>query len=94
MVVKINGTPIDTARVLRFAPRKKDGLDFRDNEVCSLDELKWIQQRITAHAECMERVWTVDRMGWRFLLLRDAYGNVFPQCFAPLTGELEIPEQE
>lgn len=40
MVVKINGTPIDTARVLRFAPHKKDGLDFRDNEVCSLDELK------------------------------------------------------
>ena len=40
-----------------------------------------------------QQVKTVDRMGWRFVLLKDIYGNTFPQCFAPLTGELEIPEQ-
>lgn len=92
MIVKINGTPIDTVRVLRFAPRKKDGLDFRPEDICSLEEL---EQRCGKMAELppTERVITVDRMGWRFVLLRDVYGNVFPQCFAPITGLLEIPEQ-
>lgn len=93
MIVKINGTPIDTARVMRFAPHRKGGFDFRPEDVRSLDELKWVQKRITMYGEPGEHVWTVDRMGWRFLLLRDAYGNVFPQCFAPLSGVLEIPEQ-
>lgn len=29
MIVKINGSVFDTKRVMRFAPHKKDGLDFR-----------------------------------------------------------------
>lgn len=40
MVVKINGSAFDTERVMRFAPRKKDGLDFRPEDVCTLDELE------------------------------------------------------
>lgn len=40
MVVKINGSAFDTERVMRFAPRKKDGLDFQPDDVCTLDELE------------------------------------------------------
>ena len=36
MVVKINGSAFDTERVMRFAPRKKDGLDFQPDNVCTL----------------------------------------------------------
>lgn len=92
MVVKINGSAFDTERVMRFAPRKKDGLDFRPEDVCTLDEL---EQRCKKMAKLppTQQVKTVDRMGWRFVLLKDIYGNTFPQCFAPLTGKLEMPEQ-
>lgn len=88
MVVKINGTLLDTERVMRFAPRRKDGLDFRPEDVCSLDEL---EQRCEKMAKLppTQQVKKIDRMGWRFVLLKDCYGNVFPQCFAPISGELE-----
>lgn len=90
MLVKINGTVFDTERVMRFAPRRKDGLDFRPEDVCSLVEL---EQRCGKMAELPPTQWAkiVDRMGWRFVLVKDIYGNVFPQCFAPLTGKLEYP---
>lgn len=29
----------------------------------------------------------------RFVLLKDIYGNTFPQCFAPLSGELEYLQE-
>ena len=91
MIVKINGSVFDTERVMRFAPRRKGGLDFRPEDVCTLDEL---EQRCEKMAKMpTQQVNTVDRMGWRFLLLKDIYGNTFPQCFAPLTGKLEISEQ-
>ena len=91
MIVKINGSAFDTERVMRFAPHKKDGLDFRPEDVCTLAEL---EQRCEKMAKLpTQQVKTVDRMGWRFVLLKDIYGNTFPQCFAPLTGKLEIPEQ-
>ena len=87
MLVKINGILIDTERVMRFAPRRKGAIDFRPEDACSLDELERTCRKIKSHAE---RVWTVDRMGWRFLLMSDAYGNTFPQCFAPVSGKLEM----
>ena len=40
MIVKINGSAFDMARVMRFAPHKKDGLDFRPEDVCTLAELE------------------------------------------------------
>ena len=40
MVVKINGSVFDTERVMRFAPHKKGGLDFRPEDVCTLAELE------------------------------------------------------
>ena len=40
-----------------------------------------------------QQVKTVDRMGWRFVLLKDIYGNTFPQCFAPINGELEYLQE-
>ena len=92
MVVKINGSAFDTERVLRFAPRRKGGVDFRPEDVCTLDELEqWCEKMATLPPT--QQVKTVDRMGWRFVLLKDIYGNTFPQCFAPLTGKLEMPEQ-
>lgn len=92
MIVKINGSAFDTERVMRFAPRKKDGLDFRPEDVCTLDEL---EQRCEKMAKLppTQQVKTVDRMGWRFVLLKDIYGNTFPQCFAPISGELEYPQE-
>ena len=61
MIVKINGSVFDTERVMRFAPRKKDGLDFRPEDVTTLEKLERLK------AELMELVgsdfvWTVDRM--------------------------------
>ena len=88
MVVKINGSAFDTERVMRFAPSKKDGLDFRPEDVCTLAEL---EQRCEKMAT--QQVKTVDRMGWRFVLLKDIYGNTFPQCFAPISGELEYLQE-
>ena len=93
MVVKINGSVFDTERVMRFAPHKKGGLDFRPEDVCTLDELEQRCEKM-AKLPTTQQVKTVDRMGWRFVLLKDIYGNTFPQCFAPLTGKLEMPEQE
>lgn len=91
MVVKINGSAFDTERVMRFAPHKKDGLDFRPEDVCTLDEL---EQRYEKMAKMpTQQVKTVDRMGLRFVLLKDIYGNTFPQCFAPLSGELEYMQE-
>lgn len=92
MVVKINGSAFDTERVMRFAPRRKDGLDFRPEDVCTLAELEQRCEKM-AKLSPTQQVKTVDRMGWRFVLLKDIYGNTFPQCFAPLTGKLEIPKQ-
>ena len=88
MVVKINGSVFDTERVMRFAPRRKDGLDFRPEDVCTLAEL---EQRCEKMAT--QQVKTVDRMGWRLVLLKDIYGNTFPQCFAPISGELEYLQE-
>lgn len=92
MVVKINGSEFDTERVMRFAPHKKDGLDFRPEDVCTLAELEQRCEKM-AKMPSTQQFKTVDRMGWRFVLLKDIYGNTFPQCFAPLSGELEMPEQ-
>ena len=36
MLVKINGIPFNPESVLRFAPRRKGGLDFRPEDVCTL----------------------------------------------------------
>lgn len=92
MLVKINGIPFNPESVLRFAPRKKGRMKFEPEDVCTLDELdQWCEKM--AKLPTTQQVKTVDRMGWRFMLLKDIYGNTFPQCFAPLSGELEIPEQ-
>lgn len=94
MLVKINGTLFDTERVMRFAPRRKDGLDFRPDDVLPLDELEKRERELRAGADGLPagfNAWTVDKMGWRFLLWSDGYGNTFPQCFAPLTGKLKHP---
>ncbi len=87
MLVKINGTPFDTARVMRFAPRRKGGLDFQPDDVCSREALKAQQEYVEKQGF---KHWTVDKMGWRFLFWTDGCGNVFPQCFAPLSGNVEI----
>lgn len=90
MVVKINGSAFDTERVMRFAPRKKGAMEFDPDDVRKLFDLE--QQKEVAEKDPMtEKVWTVDRMGWRFLFWRDEYGNTIPQCFAPLTGEMKYP---
>ena len=34
MIVKINGSVFDTERVMRFAPRRKGGLDFLPRMLC------------------------------------------------------------
>lgn len=78
MIVKINGSAFDTERVMRFAPHKKDGLEQRCEKMAKMPT---------------QQVKTVDRMGWRFVLLKDIYGNTFPQCFAPLSGELEYLQE-
>ena len=92
MLVKINGIPFNPESVLRFAPHKKDGLDFQPDDVCTLDELEqWCEKM--AKLPTTQQVKTVDRMGWRFMLLKDIYGNTFPQFFAPLTGELEYLQE-
>lgn len=88
MIVKINGSVFDTERVMRFAPRKKDRLDFRPEDVTTLEKLERLKAELMELAGS-DFVWTVDRMGWRFLFLRDKFGNTFPQCFAPINGELE-----
>ena len=93
MLVVILGSLLYTERVMRFAPHKKDGLDFRPEDVCTLAELEQHCEKM-AKLLTTQQVKTVDRMGWRFVLLKDIYGNTFPQCFAPLTGKLEMPEQE
>lgn len=77
---------------MRFAPRKKDGLDFRPEDVTALEELERLKAEFKELTNS-DFVWTVDKMGWRFLFLRDKFGNTFPQCFAPLSGNLEMPEQ-
>lgn len=33
MIVKINGSVFDTERVMRFAPRRKGGLDFQPDDI-------------------------------------------------------------
>ena len=76
MVVKINGSVIDMARVMRFAPHKKDGLDFRPEDVCTLAELEQRCEKM-AKLPSTHQFKTVDRMGWRFVLLKDIYGNTF-----------------
>lgn len=90
MIVKINGSVFDTERVMRFAPHKKDGLDFRPDDVCTLSMM-------AEQADCLEKcgfkTWTVDKMGWRFMLWKDGFGNTFPWCFAPISGNLEMPER-
>lgn len=90
MIVKINGSVFDTERVMRFAPHKKDGLDFQPDDICSRESLKAQQEYVEKQG--FEH-WTVNRMGWMFLFWSDGCGNTFPQCFAPSTGKLEIPEQ-
>ena len=40
--------------------------------------------------KCGFKTWTVDKMGWRFMLWKDEFGNTFPQCFAPISGNLEM----
>ena len=92
MVVKINGSVFDTERVMRFAPHKKDRLDFRPEDVTTLAKLERLKAELKELTNS-DFVWTVDRMGWRFLLLRDKFGNTFPQCFAPISGNLEMPER-
>lgn len=91
MLVKINGSVFDTERVMRFAPRKKDGLDFRPEDVTTLEKLERLKAELMELAGS-DFVWTVDRMGWRFLFQRDKFGNTFPQRFAPISGNLEMPE--
>lgn len=90
MVVKINGSAFDTERVMRFAPRKKDGLDFQPDNVCTLSMMA---EQADYLEKCGFKTWTVDKMGWRFMLWKDQFGNTFPQCFAPLSGNLEMPER-
>ena len=89
MLVKINGTPFDTARVMRFAPRRKDGLDFRPEDVTTLEELERRCEKMVK-LPLTHEVKVVDKMGWRFVILYDCYGNTYPQCFAPLSGKLEM----
>lgn len=72
MIVKINGSVFDTERVMRFAPHKKDGLDFRPEDVCTLAELEQRCEKM-AKLPTTQQVKTVDRMGWRFVLLKDIY---------------------
>ena len=87
MLVKINGIPFNPESVLRFAPRKKGRMKFEPDDICTLSMM-------AAHVEkCGFKTWTVDKMGWRFMLWKDEFGNTFPQCFAPLSGNLEMPEQ-
>lgn len=86
MLVKINGVLFDTERVMRFAPHKKGRLEFQPDDACSREMLQAQQEHVK---KCGYKHWTVDRMGWRFLFWTDGCGNVFPQAFAPLTGELE-----
>lgn len=93
MLVKINGTPFDTKRVMRFAPHRMGGLDFRPEDVTTLEELERLKAEFKKLPDS-DFAWTVDKMGRRFLFLRDAYGNTFPQCFAPTSGKLEMPGKE
>lgn len=95
MIVKINGSVFDTERVMRFAPRRKGGLDFRPKDVVPLYELENQEQSLREGMDELpgSNVWTVDKMGWRFLLWSDGYGNTVPQCFAPINGELEYPQE-
>lgn len=90
MLVKINGIPFNPESVLRFAPRKKGRMKFEPDDICSRESLKAQQEYVE---KCGFKTWTVDKMGWRFMLWKDEFGNMFPQCFAPLSGELEMPEQ-
>lgn len=90
MIVKINGSVFDTERVMRFAPHKKGAMDFAPDDVRKLFDLEQ-QKEVAEKDPTSGKVWTVDRMGWRFLFWRDEYGNTIPQCFAPLTGEMEYP---
>lgn len=95
MQVKVNGTPILLETVLRaFAPKRKDGVDFRQEDITTIEKLneraEWL--RSSLNDEC--KVWCVDRMGWRFLLWRDQYKNTFPVFFAPICGELEVLEND
>ena len=90
MLVKINGIPFNPESVLRFAPRKKGRMKFEPDDICTLSMM-------TAQADYVEKcgfkTWTVDKMGWRFMLWKDEFGNTFPQCFAPLSGNFEMPER-
>lgn len=86
MLVKINGILFNPERVLRFAPKKKGALRFAPEDVTTLDGLKAQQEYVSKSGF---RTWTVDRMGWRFLFWSE-FGNTFPQCFAPLSGKLEM----
>lgn len=89
MLVKINGILLNPERVLKFAPRRKDGLSFRPEDVCTLAELEQRCEKM-AKLPLTEQVKKIDRMGWRFVILYDCYGNTYPQCFAPLSGVLEM----
>ena len=90
MVVKINGSAFDTERVMRFAPRKKGRMKFETDDVCTLSMMA---EQADYFEKCGFKTWTVDKMGWRFMLWKDEFGNTFPQCFAPISGNLEMPER-
>ena len=92
MTVNIHGVSFDTKRVMRFAPHRMGGLDFRPEDVTTLEELERLKAEFDKLPDS-DFTWTIDRMGWRFLFLRDKFGNTFPQCFAPISGNLEMPER-
>ena len=92
MTVKINGVSFDTKRVMRFAPHRMGGLDFRPEDVTTLEELERLKAEFKLLPDS-DFAWTVDKMGWRFLFLRDKFGNTFPQCFAPTSGKLEVAQE-
>ena len=105
-MVKVNGTPINLETVIkRFQtePNRMMKYPWFQPSDCVTKEELWerglslgkeaIRLReigeIPEHSDCCEG-WFIDSMGWRFLYWQDAWGEVEPICYAPLTGKLEI----
>lgn len=88
MQVRINGTLMNLDRVLRsYAPHRDGGVDFRADDIMVLEDLKEAEKALrTIYCE----ITVINRMGWRFLLYKDEFGNRFPYGFAPLSGKLEV----
>lgn len=94
-MVKINGTAMDLEVVVRsWAPHRKNGLDFRPEDVTTLEQLTRREEYLRHNLPEGCKVIVKDRMGWRFLLWQDAHGNGFPCFFAPLAGKVEVDEDE